>query len=102
MNPTDSVPAEDGTDTSQCWCCGSSRRTEEMVSLGDHPEVTLCWDCARWAHRRAVAQADALSPGVGSAIRSRIQAVRDRVIALELHQRPRLGPILRRIDRWLP
>jgi hypothetical protein len=84
----------------RCWCCDRPYRPEEMVHLGAHPEVTVCRDCARYLNRRA-----AILPGTTKpmrVVRSTTQAVRDRVMARNLHESRFLGRFLRWLDKYLP
>lgn len=85
-----------------CWCCGGVFSPEEVVHLGAHPEVALCFDCTRWVHRRAVQQADAGEPGVTARLRQFLARVRAAVIAHGWHDRLVIGRILRWIDQHLP
>jgi hypothetical protein len=36
----------------ECWCCGSSFPEEQVVRLGQHPEVAVCLDWALFLNRR--------------------------------------------------
>lgn len=72
------------------------------MRLGNHPEVALCHRCARWAHRRASERADAEHASIGAPLRSVVRAVRAKVVANDLHNRPVIGQLLRGIDRFLP
>lgn len=86
----------------RCWCCGSERRTEELVHLGNHPEVGVCVGCARWLHRRATELEDAGRRTMPVRLRAVVRAARNVVISRGWHRRGILGRILRRIDRYLP
>jgi hypothetical protein len=33
-----------------CWCCGGEYAASDLVTLGAHPEVHVCVDCARSLH----------------------------------------------------
>ncbi|EFQ82855.1 hypothetical protein HMPREF0063_12064 [Aeromicrobium marinum DSM 15272] len=86
----------------RCWCCDNEFSPEEVVHLGAHPEVALCFDCARWVRRRAVQGADARRHGVGARLRRMLARIRAAVIGRGWHDRPVIGGILRWIDRRLP
>ncbi|HEU5470620.1 MAG TPA: hypothetical protein VFV67_08200 [Actinophytocola sp.] len=96
--------AQDPVETSRsvCWCCGAERGDDELVHLGDHPEVGICPSCARWVHRRGTQIEDAHRPSIAAWWRARIHAARTAVINRGWHQRGVLGALLRRIDRHLP
>lgn len=64
--------------------------------------VGLCFGCARWAHRRAVEQADGEREGIGVRGRRVVRTVRAQVMRLGLHDWPLVGSVLRRLDRRLP
>lgn len=70
------------------------------MRLGAHPEVTVCRGCARYLNRRA-----AMLPGPTTptrVVRRTTQAVRDRVMARNLHESRFLGRFLRWLDKYLP
>ncbi|MBE8519220.1 hypothetical protein ILP97_17140 [Amycolatopsis sp. H6(2020)] len=85
-----------------CWCCGAERGDNELVHLGNHPEVGICTRCARWMQRRATELDDAYHPTVAARLRAGIHTARNAVIRRGWHQRGLLGTLLRRIDRYLP
>ena len=101
MTTTPQTTQASGPD-GRCWCCDGEYRTDEMVSLGAHPEVTICTGCARFLHRRARDLEDSDTRTPGALARRAVTSVRDRVIAADLHHRPVLGRALRWIDRRLP
>ena len=70
------------------------------MHLGAHPEVTVCRDCARYLNRRAAMLPGPTTPMRG--VRRATQAVRDRVVARNLHESQILGPLLRWLDKYLP
>lgn len=88
--------------TEECWCCGNRFTPDELIHLGSHPEVALCTDCARWAHRRATELRDARHRSLGAPVRAAVRRARNHVIARGWHERGALGRLLRRIDRHLP
>ncbi|MER7609826.1 hypothetical protein [Nocardioides sp. NPDC127503] len=85
-----------------CWCCDNDFPDEELVHLGAHPEVALCFDCARWVRRRAILRADAGRRGMRVGLRRVVAQMRAAVIGHGWHDRPVIGPILRWIDRRMP
>lgn len=89
-------------DLPRCWCCDREFPESELMHLGAHPEVAVCLDCARWLNRNARARYDQQHTRPGRRVRAAIAAVRERVIRRGLHNRRFLGPLLRRLDRWLP
>ncbi|GGO84991.1 hypothetical protein GCM10011584_03870 [Nocardioides phosphati] len=86
----------------RCWCCDEEFPPALLVSLGAHPEVALCFDCARWIGRRARQQADLVRPGLRARVRRSVAGLRAAVISRGWHDLPVVGRILRRIDRRLP
>lgn len=90
------------TSAPRCWCCGAERREDELLHLGNHPEVAVCAGCARWLHRRATQLEDAQHPTIGARLRAVVRSARAHVIDRGWHQRGALGKLLRRIDRYLP
>lgn len=86
----------------RCWCCDNEFLDEEVVHLGAHPEVAICFDCARWVRRRAVLRADAGRRGMRVGLRRILAQVRAAVIGRGWHDRPVIGSILRWVDRRLP
>jgi hypothetical protein len=87
-------------DEGACWCCG--RRKPDVVRLGNHPEVAVCLDCAHVLHQRARAREDELRPSSGARVRDTLRAARGLVIRHGWHERPLIGPLLRRLGRRLP
>ena len=85
-----------------CWCCGTERVETELVRLGAHPEVGLCFTCAVWVKRRAAARQHEQHPTTGGRLLHGLERVRAAVIARGWHERGRLGALLRRLDRHLP
>ena len=72
------------------------------MRLGAHPEVGICGACAVDIKQRAGQRQDELSPTWGTTVRTGVRRLREGVIAQGWHQRPLIGPILRRINRHLP
>src|SRR3954454_6543810 len=83
----------------ECWCCGVSEDSDRVVHLGNHPEVTLCLRCARWASKQANEIEDGSQSGLAVMLRDRARFVRRVVVQRAWHQLPVIGPILRRIGR---
>jgi hypothetical protein len=86
----------------RCWCCGSAYPETDLVHLGQHPEVGVCFGCAHSLHRRAIARRDEQHHTTAGQLRGALQAARDHVIDRGWHKRGYLGALLRRIDRHLP
>ncbi|WP_328521000.1 hypothetical protein [Kribbella sp. NBC_00359] len=86
----------------RCWCCDREYDERELVRLGAHPEVGICGACAVDIKQRAGQRQDELRPTWGTTVRTGVRRLRDGVIARGWHQRPLIGPILRRINRHLP
>jgi hypothetical protein len=89
-------------DESQCWCCGATQPSNEMVRLGAHPEVTLCLRCAHFVHRRAQEIEDRGRTGLGARTRDVVRGIRGQVIQHGWQHNRVLGPPMRWIDRHLP
>jgi len=85
-----------------CWCCGSTFAEQDLVRLGDHPEVGVCAGCAQWLHRRARSGVDAGRRTPSAVMRRRLDAARARVVRAGAQDWPVVGPLLRRLDRHLP
>jgi hypothetical protein len=85
----------------RCWCCDREYGGQQLVHLGFHPEVTVCLECARWLHRRAVERRDELEPGLGARPRAGVRAARELVMRHGWHDHPVLGRPLRWLDRFL-
>lgn len=98
---TENPAATEETDSlaNACWCCGDRHREADLVRLGEHPEVGVCADCARFLHRRAVA---AHATGLRRQLHSTGDRIRDGVMARRWHEHPQLGPPLRWLNRHLP
>ena len=92
----------DGPENEQCWCCGRPRGDQDVVRLGDHPEVRVCLGCAHFLHQRARAKEDALRPSPGGRARDALRAGHRFVIQRGWQDKRVLGPLLRRLDRRLP
>jgi hypothetical protein len=85
-----------------CWCCGQNQPPESVVHLGNHPEVGVCLDCAHFLHQRARAREDELRPSPAARARDGLRALRSLVIARRWHEKPLIGPVLRRLGTRLP
>ena len=77
-----------------CWCCGQPRPPEDVVHLGDHPEVAVCLGCAHFLHQRARAREDEQRPSPAGGARDGLRAVRRLVIARHWQEKPLFGPLL--------
>lgn len=96
------VEQDEAADRPECWCCGRPFDESELTRLGQHPEVGVCADCARWLHRRSRAAAGEGHPSAGARAARAVDSVRSYVIEHHWHERPVIGPLLRRLDRHLP
>ena len=85
-----------------CWCCGQHQSPEDVVHLGDHPEVAVCLGCAHFLHQRARAREDELRPSAAARARDGLRAVRNLVMAWRWHEKPLIGPVLRWLGTRLP
>jgi hypothetical protein len=95
-------PEQDHVTTSQCWCCGNTYGEENLIRLGQHPEVGVCLTCARWLQRRAVQRHDEQHPSWQAELRSRVDSIRNAVIRRGWHRQGAFGKFLRWINRYLP
>lgn len=98
MTTTDAA----GSAEVECWCCGQSRQETAVVRLGGRPEVAVCLRCAHYLHRQARGREDALRPTPGARLRHGLRAGRRFVMSRGWHQKPLIGPLLRRLGRRLP
>jgi hypothetical protein len=87
------------TRDSECWCCGKRVDLEELVHLGQHPEVGICVSCVHFLGRRA---RDYQATAARRRLRSTAESVRRRVMTRGWHESPVIGPFLRRLNRHLP
>jgi hypothetical protein len=92
----------DVVEGSTCWCCGNRYPEAELTRLGSHPEVGVCERCARWLHRRARAARDEDRRSLGPWARRRFADARGQVMRHHVQDWPVLGPLLKRLDRYLP
>jgi len=85
-----------------CWCCGREYSERELVRLGAHPEVGICFGCALDIKQRASQREDELRPSPAAGLRTAVRGLREWVIARDWHNRPIIGNLLRRLNRHLP
>lgn len=86
-----------------CWCCGKTFvEDSELTRLGAHPEVGVCAMCAHWLQRRARWAVDARRRTPGALVRRGVGSARGRVMRAGAHDWPIIGPLLRRLDQYLP
>lgn len=87
-----------------CWCCGQPFPEDRLVRLGTRPEAGVCFQCAKFLHRRAREQNDVVSGNHGLTARGRAVFRNGREVVLRHGwQNGRIsGPILRWIDRFTP
>ena len=94
--------SEDRADSLECWCCGQGQRADDVVHLGNHPEVAVCLGCAHFLHQRARGVEDARRPSPAARVRDGLRAARGVVIRHGWHEKPLIGPVLRRLGTRLP
>jgi hypothetical protein len=87
------------TGESSCWCCGRASSDDALVRLGNHPEVGICINCVHFLRRRA---RDLQATVTRQRLRGAAESIRGKVIARGWHQRPGIGPALRRLNRHIP
>jgi hypothetical protein len=75
-----------------------------LVRLGTHPEVGVCFQCAKFLHRRAREEDDVVRGNHGLAARGRVVVQTGREVVLHHGwQNGRIsGPVLRWMDKFLP
>lgn len=98
---TTTGPPTPSTQQQSCWCCALEFEPEHLIALGNHPETLVCLDCADYLAIRAQERRDDLRPTVAGRVRARLRAARGFVIAHDLHNKPIIGPVLRRLGRHL-
>jgi hypothetical protein len=89
----------DQASESRCWCCGKARAENELVHLGNHPEVGICINCVHFLQRRA---RDHQATVMRQRLRGAAESVRGEVMTRGWHERPVVGPALRWLNRHLP
>ena len=89
-------------DAYECWCCGAVHAPNQMVHLGNHPEVHICVRCAYSVRSWAGEIDDRNKTGLGVKARDAVRRVRKYVIRRDLHLNRWLGPPLRWLGRRLP
>lgn len=73
-----------------------------MVHLGNHPEVALCVRCGRWAAKQAWEIEDRDRRGPMAEARDRFRKLRRAVVQRGWQHSRLLGPVVRRLGRYLP
>jgi hypothetical protein len=88
----------------RCWCCGRLQSEDRLIRLGTHPEVGVCFPCAKFLHRRAREQDDLIRGDHGLAAHGRtvVQTGRDIVLRHGWQNGRISGPVLRWMDKFLP
>ena len=86
----------------RCWCCGKEHPATALLNLGDRPEVTVCLWCADFLAQRARERRDRLRPSLAGRARDVLRAGRRFVMDRGWQHLPLLGPVLRRLGRYLP
>jgi hypothetical protein len=85
-----------------CWCCGQIHPADQMVKLGNHPEVRLCLRCAHFVHQRAWEIEDHNTRGPASLVRDKLRNLRAGVMRRGWHQDRFIGGGLRWLGKHLP
>ena len=93
---------DERVEPSRCWCCGAIEDPTRMVHLGDHPEVTLCLRCARWASKQAWEIEDQDKTGTLVRARNQFRALRRSVVRHGWHNSHWFGGPIRWIGKRLP
>jgi hypothetical protein len=98
---TEASPIGSGEEVA-CWCCGQRRLPADVVRLGNHPEVAVCLRCAHSLHKQARGREDEVRTSPAARLRDGLRAARSQVIRRGWHQKPGIGPLLRRLGRHTP
>jgi hypothetical protein len=88
--------------SAQCWCCGTLDAPEQMVRLGNHPEVQLCLRCAHFVHQRAWEIEDDGKHGPAAFARDQFRNLRAEVMRRGWHHNRYIGGRLRWLGKYLP
>jgi hypothetical protein len=88
----------------RCWCCGRHYPEDRLVRLGTHPEAGVCFQCAKFLHRRAREQYDEVHGDHGLTARGRAAFKTGREFVLRHGwQNGRFsGRVLRWLDKFTP
>ncbi len=88
----------------ECWCCGKPFPESRLVRLGSHPEVGVCFSCAKFLRRRANEEDDQLhnNRSPAAVARAAIQQGRGVVVSHGWQHKPVVGTLLKGIGRLLP
>lgn len=102
MTAQTAVGTVGGGGEAACWCCAWTGPESGVVRLGGHPEVAVCLRCAHWLHQQARGREDAARPSPATRVRDVLRAGRRFVVRRGWHQKPVIGPVLRRLGPRLP
>lgn len=91
-----------GSDDVECWCCGSRQRDQDMVHLGNHPEVAVCVRCAHSLHKWAGEIEDRNRHAPTARARDGFRRIRKTVVQHGRHHAHGVGRSLRWLGRYLP
>jgi hypothetical protein len=86
----------------QCWCCGNIEPEQNLVHLGNHPEVAVCTRCAHSLHTWAWAKDDQAKSGAGVRARNAFRRLRRAVMEKGWHRSRLIGQPLRWLGKHLP
>jgi hypothetical protein len=95
-------PADRPEPTSRCWCCGTPNQETNLIRLNAHSEVAVCLPCADFLALRARERRDHRRPSLAGRGRDVLRAGRRTVVDHGWHRLPVVGPLLRRVGRYLP
>ncbi|HVD89454.1 MAG TPA: hypothetical protein VNB91_11220 [Jatrophihabitantaceae bacterium] len=77
--------------TPTCWCCGAEFDERDLARLGSHPEVAVCFGCARFLQRRAAEREEEFGLSPRSRARAAARRIWGWVIARGWQNRPVIG-----------
>jgi len=89
-------------DRPECWCCGRISNADELVHLGNHPEVTICTRCARSVGKWGREIEDRSRAGLANRARGQLRRLRKLVVRRGWQHLPIIGPPLRWLGRHTP
>jgi hypothetical protein len=73
-----------------------------MLHLGNHPEVSVCINCAHFLHKEANGIEDSSKAGFGPRARDTFRGLRRTVVQRGWHRSPLIGRPLKWLGRYLP
>ena len=85
-----------------CWCCGAETEPDQLVHLGNHPEVAVCTRCAHTLSKWAWEIEDRTRSGPAVRARNLFRRARKAVVAHGWQHSPLIGRLLRALGKHLP